>query len=148
MTLVKSPSAPLTNTDGEELVLTTAAQFQLFKDEFQKWIPLLGLTGYRITYNKEVMDGSQAMIYINEEGRTARVAYARYLTKKGYTNHDVRYAARHEAVHLLLSRLTYMAASRYAIKKEIDHEEENLAVLLGKLLGSVDLQKVRCPDAL
>lgn len=50
------------------------------------------------------------------------------------TDDRIKQSARHEVIHLLLARYTYLAEDRYATKKALYAEEEDLVARLLELL--------------
>lgn len=114
---------------------TSKADFNKFKREFMYWVDVFGLKGYKIYFHHEPLNSSYADIDTDEAGKLADVRYNSLLTdhkkKKSFGPESV---AKHEAIHLLLSRLFYLGVQRYTASGEIANEEEKLVRILEKVL--------------
>lgn len=104
--------------------------FILFKKEFYKWQKVFGLMGYAVFFHYEPIEGGSAEIGINLEGMSADVSLnsePRVIDKKFK---DIKKDAKHEAIHLLIGRLTENGRGRFVSRGEI---HESLEELVNKL---------------
>jgi len=116
-------------------VKTTQKDFRIFKATFNQCVEAYGLKGWQITFKHEDLEGKFACIRRHMEGRHATVSLATVWPSNeddGWEGPE--YSGRHEAIHLLLARLTYLAGSRFLDPYELDNEEERLVRVLEKLL--------------
>jgi histidinol phosphatase-like PHP family hydrolase len=116
--------------------ITTKQHFEIFKKEFMYWQETFGLVGWNFDFEHKKSERNKADCAPDLDGRFCVVTLSK--TWEGgieeVTNERVREVAKHEAVHVLLARLTTYARVRYISKKELDEAEEKLVVILTKLL--------------
>ena len=108
--------------------------FDAFKGEFLKWQQKLQCGGYRADFYYGNLDGAYATVDVEEENKTVRVDVDRKFLKKEKGIRSVADSARHEAAHLFLFKLVWLAQRRYLNVEQILHEWERLAVILEKVL--------------
>ena len=97
---------------------TTKKQFELFQDEFTKWQVKFELSHYRIDFYLKDIE-SRACIKIDNYGKCAAVTlHNSWKELDPITEYKVKDAAKHEAIHLLLSRFSDLAESRYIQEDE------------------------------
>jgi len=107
--------------------------FDTFKKHFKKYQQLFGLTGYKVYFKYEPIDDDCfADITIIE--RVATVRLNKSLPLKHNPFRDVEQSAKHEAIHLLIHRLEYLARCRYLFRDDIDEATEELVVKLEDLI--------------
>ena len=106
----------------------------LFKKEFGKWQDKLGLTGYSTFFYHEPLDGCYADIGINLDGMVATLRLNSDLTKQEKKDKDIRTSAKHEAIHLLVGRLSENARYRHTSAAELRECVEELVCKLEKLI--------------
>ena len=109
---------------------TTKADFNLFKKAFIAWQYKLGLTQYDAYFEHVFLKGLYAQIYIDQMGKSCTVR----LNKEAGPVYSPKDHAKHEAIHLLLSRLSWLAQARYIENHDIEEEEESLVRRLEKVL--------------
>jgi hypothetical protein len=115
---------------------TPVKEFELFKREFLKWKKLLGLSGYRVYFDYEPLDsGGYADISINQNDMVATARLNSNLSKRERCQRSVKQSGKHEAIHLMLSRLETRATDRYTSEKEIFESVEELVFKLENLIG-------------
>jgi len=112
---------------------TTKADFKLFKETFLMWQQRLGLTQYDTYFQHMELDGKYAEICIDHLGKVATVRLNIDSANEG-PQMDVRIHARHEAIHLLLSRLSWLGQARYIETQDLEEEEEAIVRRLEKVL--------------
>jgi len=114
----------------------TKKHFKIFKEECNLFINKLGLTGYEIYYEfKELEDEEGASIQVNDEGRIATISLnINHNNNKDTLIEGLKNYAKHEILHLLLSRFSYYNYSRFVDKNSIKEAEEEIVIKLLKLL--------------
>ncbi len=82
----------------------------------------------------EALDSKYSTIKINQMSKVAVVTLNNTMDEEMKRNLDIKGTARHEAIHLLISRLEWIAGCRYIGEEEIDEEVESLTVRLEGLI--------------
>lgn len=100
--------------------------FELFKQEFEKWQKRFGLTGYKVYFKHERIDGSFADIKINQGDMVVKVRLNKKLSEDNKIFKDIKRSAKHEALHLLVGRLEQDGRYRYCSETEIYEATEEL----------------------
>ena len=108
--------------------------FELFQQEFKKWQYRFGLTGYKVYFKHEPLDGSFASINVNQGDMIATVRLNSTLPDKDKPFRDIKRSAKHEALHLLVGRLEQDGRYRYASESEIYEAGEELVNKLEELI--------------
>ncbi len=118
----------------------TKKDFEIFKKECRRWIEKLGLGGWQVTFAfQQIREGdSYATIDTDFDGMVAnitltKVAKLSAIDDKGFRD-DIRRHAKHEVMHLLLSKLSALAGRRYCAYTDINSAEEEIVNLLIKKL--------------
>lgn len=112
---------------------TTKAEFRKFKEVFRVWQQVLGVPEYEIYFEHRRIDAI-SQIERNIKGCTATVVFNNQIGQYDDVAGWVEATAKHEAIHLFLNRLIYLANSRWSAEREIDREEERIARILEKLI--------------
>jgi len=107
--------------------------FKNFQKYFKEYQQKFGLTGYRIYFKYEPLD-SFAEITVGQNDMVATVTLNSDLPSRDKPHKDIRQSAKHEALHLLLSRLEHRACTRYLIEYELDESVEELVFKLEDLI--------------
>ena len=110
----------------------TANQFSLFRGEFQKWQMLLQVGEYTVSFKQGDLKDTWAQIEVDAAGCVASCTVAR---KGKWTTRQIKTAAKHECVHLMLARFDEMARSRFTTAAELDAENERITCNLERALG-------------
>lgn len=109
---------------------TSKAYFNRFVKEFIRRQELLGLTQYRTLFSYEnIGKKNAAQIRTNFMAKTADV----YLNTEKRSSEGPEADAKHEALHLLLSRLCILAEERHIMDTDIPEEEEAIVQRLEKV---------------
>jgi len=108
--------------------------FSLFQSEFKKWQKLFGLTGYKVYFKYEPLEGYFAHIDINQGNMVATVTLNSKLPDNGKPFKDIKCSAKHEAIHLLIGRLEKNGRYRFTSENEIYEATEELVVKLEDLI--------------
>ena len=111
--------------------------FSTFKKYFKKYQQLFGLTGYKVYFKHEPLDGCYADITVDE--RVATVRLNNSLPSKHDPFRDVKQSAKHEAIHLLIHRLQHLARCRYLFVDDIDEATEELVFKLEDLIKELKI---------
>lgn len=105
-------------------------EYELFKKEFTKWQKRFGCTGWKIYFETTNNDNEYASLEANLSGM---VAIVKFNVNPKYIK-DWRDTAKHEALHLLLSRLEGNARARHVTGGEIYESCEELVYKLTNLI--------------
>lgn len=111
---------------------TTRAEFNRFKKAFLYWQERLGLKEYRVSFFHKKLDNMHACIDTDVAEKLAEVSFSneRILDCECDPEGD----AKHEALHLLIARLKWIADCRYPQRCDIFEEDEAIVVRLEKVL--------------
>uniref|UniRef100_A0A6M3J8V3 Uncharacterized protein n=2 Tax=viral metagenome TaxID=1070528 RepID=A0A6M3J8V3_9ZZZZ len=109
-------------------------RFVEFKKYFLTYQKLFGLNGYKIYFKEESLDDDFADILINQAGMVVTVRFNASLSGEDKPFQDIHSNAKHEALHLLLGRLSGLAQYRYATKADVCEAEEELVRRLETLI--------------
>jgi len=110
---------------------TTKKQFEQFQAEFLKWVDKFGLKQYKIYFDHAKLNDNYAEIHTEQIAKHARVK----MCKDADDSFDPASSAKHEAIHLLLAKLSYMAECRFLSNSEVSDEEESIVRILEKVLN-------------
>jgi hypothetical protein len=113
---------------------TTKAQFEQFKGAFLKYQELLGLQQYKVYFTHEKDDDNFATIRAHPESAAAEVNFGAECGKIDLPFLDPSGSGKHEAMHLLLAKIRYLADKRYCMAREIDEEDEFITRVLEKVI--------------
>jgi len=105
----------------------------IFKKECKKWIDILKLDNWEVYYGWQDKEGTFASIYTDLSGYVATI----YLSRDwgdDYNNAQLKRTAKHEVIHLLLSRLSENARSRFITETDLAESEEELVRKLEKII--------------
>ena len=116
--------------------------FILFQEEFTKWQYRFGLTEYKVYFKYEDIGDYFANITVNQADVVATVRLNSDLAEKHRPFRNIQEDAKHEALHLLVYKLEYLACSRYVSSEEI---EEAVESLVHKLEGLVSMPLIHPP---
>ena len=109
--------------------------FELFQSEFKKWQRKFGLTGYRVYFEQEEINGAFADIKINQGEMSVTVRLNSKLSADVKPHRDIERSAKHEAIHLLVGRLEQNGRYRYSSEDEIYEATEELVFRLEDLIN-------------
>lgn len=116
---------------------TTKQNFELFKQECEKWINKLGLIGYEIRYfHNNKYSGGGCKVYLPENFCELSLDTEFTDLKDNTTiNEQIKIIAKHEVIHLLVGRMAINGQARWCSKTEHDEAEEELVRKLEKLIN-------------
>lgn len=112
---------------------TSKAYFERFKKEFLRWVDLLGLTQYRIIFTQEKLYDLYAQMIIEEKGKLAKVSLSTVINVPSFDTGPESHA-RHEVIHLLIHRLSWLGGCRYITDDDLGEECEAVVTRLEKVL--------------
>ena len=110
--------------------------FELFQSEFKRWQYKFGLTGYKVYFKYEEMDGCFADIKINQGEMVVTARLNSKLSDISKPHKDIKRSAKHEALHLLVGRLEQNARWRYSAENDIYESVEELVFRLEDLINT------------
>lgn len=105
--------------------------FKLFQKLFREYQKKFGLTGYKVYFKHEPLEGCFADITVIQRDM---VATARLNSKPSWGLRSIEQSAKHEALHLLLNRLEHRACNRWVSEEEIYEVVEELVFKLEDLI--------------
>ena len=112
--------------------------FETFKEYFRKYQDKFGLLGYDVYFGTKKMPNTFASLGTDQMTRVCNAYFSVGLDKTNRKDSNPPADAKHEAIHLLLSRLQWLARCRYIGEEEIKEEVEGLTIKLTKLLPDVE----------
>jgi hypothetical protein len=113
------------------------SEFKEFQKTFTAYQKQFGLNGYKIYFKNEDIIDSFADVLVNQDGMVATVRLANNLSKEEKSYLNVPANAKHEALHLLVGRLSDCAQSRYMTKGQVAEAEEELVRRLENLIPDI-----------
>ncbi len=99
--------------------MTTAKDFEEFKQEFRRYQKLFGLSDWKVYFSHGGSDEYFAYLEIDCANQVATAYLNTELTGKDRQHKDVKGNAKHEAIHLLLSRFEGEARARYTSRSSL-----------------------------
>ena len=115
---------------------TTQKQFEIFKQECEKWIERFGLYGWRFYYQHEdcINNCLAYCIYPNDiQDRVFTIGLTVNL-KCSYSLADIKRAAFHEVMEAFLHRFEFLANARFPNSDDIPEEKHNIIRVLENVL--------------
>ncbi len=110
----------------EKVCKVTAKEFERFKSVFKKYQEEFGLQGYKVYFKLEKLDTCFANITVEQEDMVATVRLANQVEGFDAEVFIPDEHAKHEALHLLVTRLADLARSRFVTKSDVYEAEEEL----------------------
>ncbi len=98
--------------------------FEQFQKHFRYYQNLFNLSGYKIYFKHEPLERCFAEIDIAHETMIATVSLNSELEEDCKEFLDIKQSARHEALHLLLGRMKWLACQRNITADELYTAEE------------------------
>ena len=109
---------------------TTTAEFERFEAVFNAWVEIFGLKDWEIHFKRKEIEEYSC---IEPQAEDCLVVVTLSTKWPGGEAPCPATCAKHEAIHLLLARLTYLS-TRAATDAEVGVEEERLVRILEKAL--------------
>ena len=111
---------------------TTKRQFERFKKEFNKWISKFGLFDYQVEFfHADLEENSFAKINATPDSCIVSVWFNKNLPLCP-KYHSPESSGKHEAIHLLLARLSILTSDE--VTERVLIENERIVRILEKLL--------------
>lgn len=114
--------------------MSKSKDFELYKKHFTKYQERFGLTGYEVYFEYKDLGTSLASIAINHSGMVATASLNSKRRKIDKPIKNIRKDAKHEAIHLLMGKVSGANHCRFITESEIDEAEEELTIKLCKLI--------------
>ncbi len=108
--------------------------FEQFQKHFKYYQQKFGLTGYKIYFKHESLDGDFAQISVRQPNMNATVSLNNDLLDGDKPFKDIKLDAKHEAIHLLLHRFVCNGWSRFTQRAELEEAEEEVVRKLENLI--------------
>jgi hypothetical protein len=106
-------------------------EFDVFKEEFNKWYEKLGLYEWKIYFQYEPIEDCFADIIWNIDDKVATV---RLNSDDCGKLRDVKQCAKHEVLHLLIAKLQSLGKDRFAMETAFYEETEGIVHKLEKFI--------------
>ena len=103
----------------------TQGQFNLFKEECERWIKEFQLNDWDVYFQFKNID-SQSKCYIVPDGNITIVLATEIDFLDRNENEYLKELAKHEVIHCLIGRFSSLARDRYINEGELNTEEEHL----------------------
>lgn len=116
---------------------TTKKEFELFVSESKKWINKIELNNWSLYFShKEIGENVYSEIRRDLDGYTATIYMNTEFEMTGIDDitQAIKDTAKHEIMHLLVSRLSLVGKNRFVSGDELYQAEEELVTKLEKLL--------------
>lgn len=111
----------------------TAEEFEEVKREFTRWQYKLGLADWKVYFLQESLEDKYATITIMQNSYIATVRVCMECDID--VPLDIPFIAKHEALHLLVGRLSEGAGERYVSEQEINAATEEVVYKLAGLIS-------------
>ena len=107
---------------------TTKKHFEIFKEECQKWLDKFELNNWDVFYKADSKKGTVAEIITDLDGYIASILFTPDWNDdmRPCNEDEIRLAAKHEVIHLLLGRVSSIGRTRWVNKDEMNEAEEEL----------------------
>lgn len=114
---------------------TTKKQFNLFKSECLRLMDEFHLNDWDIYFEWGDTDDADARSYLKGYCGNITIAFSNdvYFVDRNPTEY-IKELAKHEIIHCLLGKYSYLARRRYISEQELDNEEEHLVRKLCKII--------------
>ncbi len=115
---------------------TTQAHLAIFKKEALRWIKILQLDDCEVHFTRAPLSTDVAQLWCNYEGRVFTFALADEWknTIIKLTTENIKASAKHEAIELLLTPLSFLGVQRFLTEEEYNTAREQVVRKLEKLL--------------
>jgi len=102
-------------------VKTTRKDFNLFRREAEKWVPVFGITDWRISFgHQDYEDGTARAWYASDATeKICSIMLAKDWQDDEITDHRIKRCAFHEVFHVRLDMISHMLSSRGYNENEI-----------------------------
>ena len=115
--------------------------FLKFQRVFTQYQKLFGLTGYKVYFKHEPIEGSYANLTSAHPCMTATARLNSEVPDTAKANINIHSNSKHEAIHLLLARLEDRAVNRWATHDEVTEAVEEIVYKLETLIPDLKENK-------
>jgi len=114
---------------------TTKAHFEYFKSEVLRWVEKLGVTDYRIDFIHADID-EYASFFVAARKKVSSVMFCTdwFVEERPLNKANIADTAKHEAVHVVLADLSWLARDRFTTEGEVLAATEAAARRIQRLL--------------
>lgn len=112
---------------------TSKRDYRLFCHYVHEYVQKLSLGQYELNLAHVEGNDARASMYVNS-GVIANISLYKDWGEAEVTDEEIRLAALHEVLHLLLHRLMWVAHERFVTKGELDRVEHDIVYSLEKVL--------------
>lgn len=116
---------------------TTNKEFDLFKQECQKWIDYFGLKQWEVCYRLLDLEGDCARCIVDQIAKLAYFDLNNKLSKLDKEDRGIEMSAFHEVIELLLTDLRIMAKSTWADNVVLEATHEIISILENTIFRDV-----------
>jgi len=115
-------------------VAAKLTDFEKFQEYFKEYQKRFGLTGYKVYFKYEPLEGRFADLDLNLTNMVVTVRLNSKLPDEDKPFKDIKGSAKHEALHLLIGRLEKNGRYRHIGSDEMYEATEELVVKLEGLI--------------
>lgn len=110
--------------------------FEIYKAECDKWIKIVGLGNWFITYNQHDFENTENLGEVEYvvEDRIATIYLNSDYSDKDPTEEEIRRAAFHEVWELVLGRMNNLSQLRFCNESEINDSRHEIIRILENVL--------------
>lgn len=114
---------------------TTKEHLDLFKKECLRLQKKWGLTGWELYFFRSELDEENfAQLHADPCGRVVRADLALNWPASEIIEKEIKNAAKHEMLHLIISRLDAIGRTRFVSETEADEAREEVVRILEKIV--------------
>ena len=125
----------------EERFELTEKHFEMFKDEFMRWVDILGMKGWEFIFKHIELVDARAQVMPGQRGRVVVICLNTIWEGQEATEYELRRTGFHEAVELFLSKITQLAHERSVTEADIEEETHNIIRTLENVIWEVDFEE-------
>ena len=115
-------------------VKTTKEHFNAFQKECRNLQKKWGLSGWELYFLHIKIDNCYARLSNDLDGRVVRIDFSTEWPEKKITTKEIKAVARHEMIHLVISRVYCLGQKRFLMESEMDESCEEAVRILEKII--------------
>ena len=108
---------------------TTKKDFEIFKEECDKWIKFFGLTDWRIAYEWIDIETSNANNTYDSQYKWSVITFSKNYDSF-YSETNVKKTAFHEVCHLLVSGFEFLYSQEFRNESMLNRESESFCRIM------------------